>query len=207
MPQLHVHRHDDRWDIEPSTVRIWDGNLTIKGTHSDVLTDLQLTGDDMSLQTASLTRDPAALLGRLNFSLTTRGPADNLQTTGSFWINNISWARDQAESIRGNLAISPSHFVLHGASEDEQIRLDLEGARNPRGFVLQQGLLQIRPDTTLNAHGTYNILNRIERVLGSRPKMCRWPTDIPLPASLQPMFCGVTRIFKVKSRAHSRSFF
>jgi hypothetical protein len=147
------------WELASTSLRLWDGAVTLKGTIGGAQTRLQLTGNDLSLQTATATSLKDALKGRLNASISIQGALEDLRTTGSFWITNLSWVKMDPVSIRGGLEITPTHFDLHGASDDEQLQIKLEGSHNDKSIALQHGLLQLREDTTLNGHGTYGIQN------------------------------------------------
>src|SRR5262249_18716758 len=79
---------------------------------------------------------------------------------------------------RGGLDMVPSRFDLHGASEDDQVRLQIEGTQSAKIITLQQGLFQLRPGTTFSGRGTYRLDTRRAK-LGFAAKNGSLADDIP----------------------------
>src|SRR4029077_21221931 len=79
---IFVQRLRDQWVVMPSMIKIWQGSLTVKGSVSKDQADLQLTGNDLSLQEAAVSPSSASLRGSLNFSVVLRGPINDLHTAG-----------------------------------------------------------------------------------------------------------------------------
>jgi hypothetical protein len=206
-----LRRIANGWELIPTTVRLWEGTLGLKGIWQAGQADFQLTGNDLSLQAATAPALHDYLQGRLNAALAVKGSADDLRTTGSFWTTNIVWAQGQSESLRGGLEITPSHFSLRGASDDDEVQISLEGSRDKGVLTFQRSQLHLRNDRILSGHGSYNPSTRVLH-LALDAKHLSIPLDIPHASALKgsanghATFEGEIAHLQVKADARSDDF-
>lgn len=152
--KLSARRAAGRWEIDPSRLRLWGGLLTIKGSHTPAQSDLQITGSEMALEAAIPQLQGKGLEGKLNFAMNSRGPADALVTTGSYWINGFTWVHTSSEAVRGEFEITRHHFKLQGSNEDQRIKWLGYGTKTAKGLTLEHASVQLRPGMSLEARGS-----------------------------------------------------
>jgi autotransporter translocation and assembly factor TamB len=186
---IQIRGHSHQWEVDPSSLKIWDGRLSVKGHLTAGQASLQLTGEELSLPSASLLPPGEMVKGRLNFSATAQGPADNLHTTGSFWANGFAWVRSPERALRGDFDITSTRFQLQGGSEDDAVQVRLKGARTPKLITLENLFIQLSEVKTVSVYGLIQPLTSKLRLM-INARNISLADDIPFLASRAPTLGG-----------------
>jgi len=140
---LQLQKNLGRWEFLNSALRFLDGRISVKGYVGPEDGNVQMTGENLSLEAAGL----------LNFSCAVRRSSGTFTTTVSFWDSDFAWGDAPPEGIQGDFEIGPHHFSGQAVSEHSSYRLTLEGELAKDEISLDQLQIHLPGGAFLTAEG------------------------------------------------------
>jgi len=154
--EIHARYVDDHWEFPQNSFHFLDGLVSAKGSIGPAMSDLSITAENISLAALGNGHDLHTPEGRINASCTIKGPSDQRQMTGAWWLTGFQWGASSAENAQGDFEITPDHFQAQARSDNSRFRFSTEGTLTPLELSVEQLELHLPDGASLTADGSFN---------------------------------------------------
>ncbi len=152
---VQMSYRDGVWESQESTFQFLNGRVTTKGHLRGSGTDLTLTAENLSLAALNQEGKPRILEGQLNASCALKGPWDNYQLTGAWWLSGGAWGPTALGEAKGDLEMTRTEFQALGKSETTHFRVALAGHQTSETIHLDHLDITLPSGASLSAEGRY----------------------------------------------------
>lgn len=176
---LHMRYLHEHWEFLDNSVQLLDGRASFKGYVASADNDVTITLNDLSLHALNRLPSWTPPEGRLNASVTLRGPAENWRLASAWWVTGFQWGpAGNIQSVRGDLEITPHRFQTQAVSDNGLFHFNGEGRRTEQDIRMDRLEIRLPSGASATGDGKISLVDKELQGSISAEKMA-FPSDFP----------------------------